>query len=639
MTRNGLSLALALAAGLLCACPDDEPATPDAGVVSDAGATIDAFKVISGLELWAREGCAACHCNDAQGGCNVRAPSLQRISRDALDANLRFAATADEIPGQNDPFDPHPVKLTGLSDEDIENLALFLGTLGGGRPVEDRSLIGQGYNLYVSGNCIGCHLTSGLGTNQGGLGQPIAGIDPDNVYYALAGGVPCHPLQRSRPGDADCSILGEYVLDNETVQRLTDTPPPNADEERTLLSYFLAFISPPPSGGSVEPCNEVSGQICTIAGNGIGGFTRDEVPSTETLLYFPQNVEITDWNLDGSPDLAIDDWNNHRIRMVYLDREVDGVFNRITSIAGTGKVTGDDALNHPTDFTFDAEGGLVIAGWHNQNLYRYARGLVNGADRTQPAGLCDLRCTDDSGPTRVDETFLGLPVSIAIHPDGRIFFSENNCGRIRVLTLTGSVARQQPTECISPVNLHPSGIIETLAGGNRQYGYEGDEGPARNARFNPFPGPTQVNLGIALEQGPDPERLYIADSQNNIVRYINLEANPPTIHLFAGQPGPDGAGFRDGVGTDARFNFPSNVHVDAQGRVYVTDARNHAIRRIDRTTREVTTIAGNGRAGFNGDNLAATQAQLNAPSGVVVHPDGRIFISDTNNNRVRYIVP
>jgi hypothetical protein len=53
----------------------------------------------------------------------------------------------------------------------------------------------------------------------------------------------------------------------------------------------------------------------------------------------------------------------------------------------------------------------------------------------------------------------------------------------------------------------------------------------------------------------------------------------------------------------------------------------------------VETLAGTGRAGFNGDNHAGSETRLDSPGGVVAHPDGRVFFTDTNNNRVRYIVP
>jgi sugar lactone lactonase YvrE len=232
-----------------------------------------------------------------------------------------------------------------------------------------------------------------------------------------------------------------------------------------------------------------------------------------------------------------------------------------------------------------------------------------------------------------------LPSSLALHPDGRIFLAEAGCSRIRVLTPSEERVRTQPAGCITMINQHPDGIIETLAGRaagevGGMSGYAGDGGPARDALFNITNEPTVPNFGIDLS--PDASLLYIADSRNNCIRVIDLTAEPPTIRLFAGQPGM--AGYADGAALEALFNFPINVATDAAGNVYVADARNHVIRRID-AAGQVSTIAGTGQAGFNGDNLAATEAQLDNPGGIVVHPDGRIFIADTNNNRVRVIIP
>jgi cytochrome c553 len=609
---------------------------PRANRNANAAADDTTLRVIAGLQYYAQRGCAACHCNSGEGGCNLNAPPIAGMPAARVDARLRGTQAQA----------PHPMKLPGATDTDIQNLALFLGTLSGGTPIQGNSLITRGYNLYVSGTCIACHLSSAQGANQGGIGQAIAGTDPDNIYNALSGRVPCHPLQREIPQDVPvCSITGSYAT-NDTVQMLTDTPPPGTDEERLVLGYFLAFISPPPAGGTVDPCANVSGQICTVAGNGISGFTADDIPATESLLYTPQNLALTDWNGDGTLDLAIDDWNNHRVRMVYIDQATpkdDGsgqmVMNRIVSIAGTGKVTGSDALNHPMDIAFDPnhDGALVISGWHNQNIYRYARGLVNGADRDQLAGLCDLRCSADSAePTRAGDTFLALPSSIALHPDGRIFFAEAGCSRVRILTPSEARVRSQPAGCITMIWQHPDGMIETLAGTAGMNGYAGDGGPARAAIFNISNEPTVPNFGLALAPGPDPDSLYVADSKNNCIRVIDIKADPPTIRLFAGQPG--NAGYADGPAQQALFNFPINVETDAADNVYVCDARNHAIRRVD-PAGNVTTIAGTGQAGFNGDNIAATQAQLDNPGGIIVHPDGRIFIADTNNNRVRVIIP
>jgi sugar lactone lactonase YvrE/mono/diheme cytochrome c family protein len=584
------------------------------------------LRAIAGLELFSQRGCAACHCNDAVGGCNLNAPNLQGISRERVNQMLR----EDQLSF------PHPLKMSA-TDEQLDDLVLFLQSLRPGAPLRGSSHVTQGYVLYVRGGCVVCHLSSGQGVNQGGLGAAIAGTDPENVYAALSGAIPCHPRQREVPENpsADCRF---EITTNDTVASLTDTSPPDVDAERVLLSYFLSFIAPPSVSGRVEPCNRVPGEICTAAGNGISGYSQDGVAATESLLFSPLELALTDWNADGVLDLVVDDWNNHRIRIVYLDTVVDGVADRIESIAGTGKVTGADALNHPNDVAFDAAGALVMANWHNQNMYRYARGLVDGAQRDQLAGLCDLRChEDDNGPTRVDETFIALPTSVAIHPDGRIFFSEGGCSRIRILTIGEQRTTQQPLQCITPVNLYGDGIIETLAGRREVNGYAGDGGLASDAIFNIDNSPLNPNFGISFSPEDPPRRLYVADTLNNCIRFIDLSSEPPTIQLFAGSPGA--AGYMDGPANQALFNFPANVYVHDDGFVYVADTRNHAIRRIDPDGRNVTTVVGTGRRGFNGDNVAATGALLDSPGGVVIHPDGRLFIADLGNNRVRVVFP
>lgn len=629
-------LHLSMCVLLLSACTGGQETSTDAGVVDSGTGDDETLKVIAGLEFYSNNGCAACHCNDGRGGCNLEAPNIQGLGFTALEANLRFATTAEENPNTNDPFDPHPLKLIETTDEQLNDLGKFLGTLKPETPYQDTSFIGQGYNIYVSAGCIQCHLTSAQGSSQGGLGQAIAGTDPDNIYQALTGDVPCHPLQKTPPQGAGCSILGHYET-NPGVQALTDTPPPDADDQRIFLAYFLAFVSPPPPPAGTEECNKVSGTICTVAGNGTGGFAEDGVPATSTLIYYPQNIELHDWDRDGNLDVVFSDWNNHRIRVVYMDEELDGVKAPIRSLAGTGKVTGDDALNHPLDLAFDSTGALLIASWHNQNVYRYQKDMMRPKDRQQIAGLCSLLCAPDSDmPQSVDNTPVALPGSLAAGPDGRVYLAEGACGRIRVITSTSSsIHTWQPPECIGPINLR-SGNMARFAGQSRQFGYEGDGGPALNAKFNIVPTPVVPNFGIALN--PSGTRLYVADSLNNVIRVIDTTATPPTINLFAGTPGM--AGNKDGAALgDALFNFPINVQVDAQDRVYVADVRNHTIRRIDPVTMRVETIAGTGRAGFNGDNKPALMTKLNQPGGMAIHPDGRVFIADTNNNRLRVIIP
>ncbi len=625
---GGLVLAICAVFSTAGACFNTSTTDPFA---NGAGGSIDADtltqRAIAGLEFFSQRGCAACHCNDGAGGCNLDAPALSGATVSMVDGRLRGAQTVI----------PHPLKLADISDEDVTNVATFLQSLQSETPIEGESQITRGYNLYIRGGCIVCHLSSAQGVNQGGTGLPIAGTSPANIYSALSGQIPCHPLQRTVPAEipADC-LFG--INTNETVQELTDSGAADADPERIMLSYFLSFIAPPPTTGVVEPCEGVPGEICTIAGNGVSGFTRDRIPADTTLLYSPLTLELTDWNSDGVLDLGLVDWNNHRIRIIHLDTTIDGVANMIESIAGTGKVTGADALNHPTHLQFDSTGALVMANWHNQNIYRYAKGLRDGTQRDQLAGLCDLVCQSDAmGPTSTGTSFISLPTSVAIHPDGRIFFSEGGCSRIRVLTPGTTKTTMFPRGCLNEINAYPDGTIETFAGHQGMNSYSGDGGPASAAIFNVDNTPLFPNFGIAFSKDEPPSKLYVCDSKNHCIRVIDMLADPPTIDLFAGVPGT--IGYLDGPATSAMFNFPTFVHVADNGFVYIADTRNHAIRRIDPDGLTVTTIAGTGVKGFNGDNQPATSAQLNSPYGVAVHPDGRIFIADTDNNRVRVIHP
>jgi streptogramin lyase len=84
------------------------------------------------------------------------------------------------------------------------------------------------------------------------------------------------------------------------------------------------------------------------------------------------------------------------------------------------------------------------------------------------------------------------------------------------------------------------------------------------------------------------------------------------------------------------FDAPKEMAIDRDGSLVIVDTENHAIRRIDRGTGIVTTIAG-GRRGPHGDGGSAAEAGLDRPHGAVLGPDGAIYIGDTNNHRIRKI--
>jgi YD repeat-containing protein len=127
--------------------------------------------------------------------------------------------------------------------------------------------------------------------------------------------------------------------------------------------------------------------------------------------------------------------------------------------------------------------------------------------------------------------------------------------------------------------------------------------------------------------------LYIADTEHNRVRRVGPDG---VITTFAGNAAVDTFAGDGGPATQAALFRPSDVMVAPDGALYIVDSGNHRIRRVG-TDGIIVTVAGNGRSGFNGDGIPATQASLQFPLGGTVGPDGKLYIADTLNNRIRRV--
>ena len=127
--------------------------------------------------------------------------------------------------------------------------------------------------------------------------------------------------------------------------------------------------------------------------------------------------------------------------------------------------------------------------------------------------------------------------------------------------------------------------------------------------------------------------VYTASSYLNQVFKIDLVGNL-TVVAGDGSIGFSGDG---GAATSASLNVPVGVAVDSSGNVFFSDLSNYRVRRVDAATGIITTVAGNGTQGFGGDGGAATSASLDRPFGLAVDSSGNLFIADTNNNRVRRV--
>jgi len=128
--------------------------------------------------------------------------------------------------------------------------------------------------------------------------------------------------------------------------------------------------------------------------------------------------------------------------------------------------------------------------------------------------------------------------------------------------------------------------------------------------------------------------IYIADTDNHCIRKIDVGTE--IITTIAGTGGAGGYSGDDGPATDAKLNKPHSVYMDASGNIYITDTDNHRIRKVD-SEGIITTIAGTGNDDYSGDNGPATNAELRKPRGLHIDTSGNIYVADTDNHCVRKI--
>jgi GT2 family glycosyltransferase/DNA-binding beta-propeller fold protein YncE len=167
-------------------------------------------------------------------------------------------------------------------------------------------------------------------------------------------------------------------------------------------------------------------------------------------------------------------------------------------------------------------------------------------------------------------------------------------------------------------------VTGPVIGGTK--GFAGDYGPAMEAWLD-APG------GLAVAPNGD---VYIADSNNHVIRRV--DARNTIIEPVAGSHAL-GTGFSgdNGPAIVAQLDTPDGVAIAPDGDLIIADSHNDRIRRVDRPTKKIMTIAGSGENGYDGDEKPALEAALNTPSAVATAPNGDIYIADTLNYRVRMV--
>jgi DNA-binding beta-propeller fold protein YncE len=183
------------------------------------------------------------------------------------------------------------------------------------------------------------------------------------------------------------------------------------------------------------------------------------------------------------------------------------------------------------------------------------------------------------------------PGAMALSRTGVLFFCDTGNHTVRQIDLRG--------------------VISTVAG-NGQPGFAGNGGPAAHGQFH-------SPAGLCLDLH---DNLCIADTLNHCIRGIGRG----NIRSLVGRRGPGFAG-DGGPAEQAQLNAPQGVAFDREGNFFIADTGNHRVRRVDRQTGIITTVAGSGKAETAIDSTPLTTAALNSPRTLAADLDGRIWVA------------
>jgi hypothetical protein len=287
----------------------------------------------------------------------------------------------------------------------------------------------------------------------------------------------------------------------------------------------------------------------------------------------------------------------------YLQAQV----NYITTIAGTGvqgySGDGGPAINaefkYPETMCLDRFGNLYVADVLGNNIRKIvlSTGIITTIAGTGTRGF------SGDGGLATDAT-ISYPQGICTDSLGNVYFGDSGNLRVRKINVS-------------------TGIITTILG-TGSIGNSGDGGPATDAQIV-YP------TGLFID---NQNNLYVCDITNNNIRKITVSAGIVTTIAGNGTAGYSGDG---GLAINAEFNEPFEIAEDTEGNIFVADALNNCLRKIDANTKIITTICGNGTAGYYGNGGPASSALLNGPYGIFIDKKNNLYFSDCNNAVIREI--
>ena len=339
--------------------------------------------------------------------------------------------------------------------------------------------------------------------------------------------------------------------------------------------------------------------ITTITGNGSSVCSGDGGQALLATLR-PHDVQV-----DRVGNIYIADESNARIRKI----DTSGIIitiagNGTTGFSGDGGLATNAKLNNPNAMVIDRFGNIYIADGPNNRIRKVdTLGIIKTIAGTGANGYYG------DGGLAVDADIADA-YSVAVDTFGNIYIADSYNDVIR--------------------KINTSGIITTIAG-NATAGFSGDGGPATAGQLS-FP------TGVILD---DTGNIYIADASNNRIRKVSVSGIISTV-AGSGTVGTIPSGITGsysgdgGPATGATLNTPFKIALDHYGNMFIADAWNYRVRKVN-SAGIISTVAGDGIAGFSGDGDTATLAEITTPVGVGLDNNEDLFIADLANNRIRKV--
>jgi hypothetical protein len=355
-----------------------------------------------------------------------------------------------------------------------------------------------------------------------------------------------------------------------------------------------------------------AGDIDTVVGNAHFSFSGDGGPATNAVIGTPAGLAT---DTAGNLFLADESFTS-------VVREVLALNGNIQTVAGEpddADYNGDaqpattTLVNQPAGVFVDHAGNVFIADTQNHIVREIPIATANGMIAGDVYTIAGNPGTPGfTGPE------LNAPRGVFVDAAGNVFIADTG----------NSAVREIP---IATANGMIAGNIYTIAGTLNTPGSSGQGVPATQALLNQ---PSSVFVDLS-------NNIFIVDTGNDIVREIAATTAGSMIagdiYTVAGTATTAGYSGDNGAATSAELSAPFGIYVDGAGNLFISDTANNVVRKVNASTGNITTVAGNNTAGFSGDGGPATSAEMIQPLGLAGGPAANLLISDSGNSRVRSV--